>query len=979
MISNQIPISDYRFESIDTYTCRIRMSIQSGVDRNLIDFSNLPQPDQHGVFLIDDQQRVVPPTADHAHLSRAKIRCVGEQLYDFFKPRMQNSPSNWSPSEIRKELPIEEIMIQFFIENAQILRQTNWLDRQTHLRRIIRLERDRIFTPDQFGLTCPYEMPEGPNVGKIFTIAIGAEIRDGKLIKTEKPLQNLRRSNSSAISFSNSNDENRSAGSALGLSAATIPFANHTDANRVLMGANMMRQWYTPIDPEPALVQTGFEPTDPEFWCGRNVLTAYTSCRKDTFEDAIVIGRSCADRFDFPYSVEPGDKFSNRHGTKGVICKIYDDHDMPKLADGTPIELVYSFAGIPTRMNFGQMREAIFGRIAKAIGSPIIVPPFTKISRRAIRSHLKKYGLPENGREILTIDENGTKTDQPVLVGYVYWGCLLHIAREKFTFADRTAKTGQLLANNEYEIWRDLGLNENLIERFHTLNAQKNVTGFDRLRDQLKKVGIAIDLDSGKISFKFADLEGKTIRLARSISHPWLRSRQISEAPMTDEIAFTNDRLQRTISHNTPAILTDRIVNQLEHYVREAFDNLVSPNLLQFSSRSIFSGRSVIVSGGDERFDQIGIPNEMAWAFFGDRVADQVGDEAVANRSDEAKTVLDQVMSESWVIAYRAPATIGPTSSLAFHPVRCDDRAIHLSPMACALMNADFDGDQVAIFCPRSENAQIEASEKLSISAHLKRDSDLIEVLTPPIEVMWGIASHGFREPQAIEDLIGFAIDKDSDRLITKSELIRSMKIVLDRDGADRTLEILEELYELGFSEAKRSGASINPFLGESFKRPPAPIDDNFKKWRNYSAEISEQILSRRDYDDPDFGTLLLLLKSGGRSNDRALTQLLGPWLSRDFNGEPIVIKNGYCDGITIDDLKLTIHNNFDALLSVAKDWERYWFGRKDRLDGLEGYLVLARAMRSDCPGVVFAHAAEIGEIEPFEEINVRFFVGVID
>ena len=135
----------------------------------------------------------------------------------------------------------------------------------------------------------------------------------------------------------------------LGLSAVLIPFLEHNDPPRILMGANMMRQWLSPsapetapvncpkgmsrvaASPEPALVQTGYEPDAPDFWCGRNLLTAFISWGGDTLRSGIVISESCAARLNFPYAVEPGDKISNRHGTKGVISRILPDDEMPIL------------------------------------------------------------------------------------------------------------------------------------------------------------------------------------------------------------------------------------------------------------------------------------------------------------------------------------------------------------------------------------------------------------------------------------------------------------------------------------------------------------------------------------------------------------------------------------------------------------------------------------------------------------------------
>ena len=102
-----------------------------------------------------------------------------------------------------------------------------------------------------------------------------------------------------------------------------------------------------------------------------------------------MISESCAARLNFPYAVEPGDKISNRHGTKGVISRILPDDEMPHLADGTPVELVFSFGALHGRMNFGQIREAVMGRIAQTEGEIAIVPPFQAPNADQLRERLR--------------------------------------------------------------------------------------------------------------------------------------------------------------------------------------------------------------------------------------------------------------------------------------------------------------------------------------------------------------------------------------------------------------------------------------------------------------------------------------------------------------------------------------------------------------------------------------------------------------
>ncbi|MHC4718776.1 MAG: hypothetical protein ACYS5V_17570, partial [Planctomycetota bacterium] len=277
----------------------------------------------------------------------------------------------WDESLARAWLPLDEWTRDFLAGSrlplyppvggaktptAQVLDEQNWLSRQAHLRRVmidVEVDNQQVVAPGQQGRICPVETPEGRNIGRILSLSQGAVIRDGRIeIVDDSPA------------------------AALGLSASMIPLIEFDDPGRCLMGANMMRQWVTPTAPEPALVRTGDEPDEPGFWCGWNLLTAFISAGGDTHDDGIVVSESAVKRMALPHTLEVGDKLSNRHGTKGTIARILPDEQMPHLPDGTAAELVFSFLGCHTRLNFGQMREAVLGRIARAKGEPIICPPF---------------------------------------------------------------------------------------------------------------------------------------------------------------------------------------------------------------------------------------------------------------------------------------------------------------------------------------------------------------------------------------------------------------------------------------------------------------------------------------------------------------------------------------------------------------------------------------------------------------------------
>jgi hypothetical protein len=87
-----------------------------------------------------------------------------------------------------------------------------------------------------------------------------------------------------------------------------------------------------------------------------------------------------------------------------------------------------------------------------------------------------------------------------------------------------------------------------------------------------------------------------------------------------------------------------------------------------------------------------------------------------------------------------------PTGLLAFHPVRnpdhtgCPEHVIRLHPLACGPLNADFDGDMLAVYLPVTAAAQQEAGEKMTLAAHLKRDPSLVKTMLTHVDMLWGLA-----------------------------------------------------------------------------------------------------------------------------------------------------------------------------------------------------------------------------------------------
>ncbi|UMZ75385.1 DNA-directed RNA polymerase subunit beta [Natranaerofaba carboxydovora] len=129
--------------------------------------------------------------------------------------------------------------------------------------------------------------------------------------------------------------------------------------------------------------------------------------------------------------ISVGDKMAGRHGNKGVIAKILPEEDMPFLPDGTPVEIVLSPLGVPSRMNMGQVLETHLGWAAKALGMHMSTPVFDGANEQQIFEKLEEAGMPKTGKTPLHDGRTGKQFDNRVTVGYIYMLKLAHLVDDK--------------------------------------------------------------------------------------------------------------------------------------------------------------------------------------------------------------------------------------------------------------------------------------------------------------------------------------------------------------------------------------------------------------------------------------------------------------------------------------------------------------------------------------------------------------------
>lgn len=234
-----------------------------------------------------------------------------------------------------------------------------------------------------------------------------------------------------------------------------------------------------------------------------------------------------------------------------------------------------------------------------------------------------------------------------------------------------------------------------------------------------------------------------------------------------------NNRLKRLLDLNAPHIIVQNEKRMLQEAVDALIDNgrrgraVTGPgdrplkslshmlkgkqgrfrqNLL--GKRVDYSGRSVIVVGPKLKMYQCGLPKEMALELFKPFVMRELVQREIANNIKNAKRkvermdeevwgVLEDVIKEHPVLLNRAP-TLHRLGIQAFEPVLVEGKAIRLHPLACEAYNADFDGDQMAVHVPLSDEAQAEARILMLGAQNILNPKDGKPVVTPSQDMVLG-------------------------------------------------------------------------------------------------------------------------------------------------------------------------------------------------------------------------------------------------
>ena len=235
-----------------------------------------------------------------------------------------------------------------------------------------------------------------------------------------------------------------------------------------------------------------------------------------------------------------------------------------------------------------------------------------------------------------------------------------------------------------------------------------------------------------------------------------------------------NNRLKRMLDLGAPEIIVNNEKRMLQESVDALFDNgrrgrpVTGPgnrplkslsdllkgkqgrfrqNLL--GKRVDYSGRSVIIVGPQLKLHQCGLPKLMALELFKPFVMKRLVEKSYAQNIKSAKRMVERQRPEVWdvleeaiaehpVMLNRAP-TLHRLGIQAFEPVLIEGKAIQLHPLACEAFNADFDGDQMAVHLPLSDEAQAEARILMLASNNILSPASGKPLAMPRLDMVTGL------------------------------------------------------------------------------------------------------------------------------------------------------------------------------------------------------------------------------------------------
>ena len=322
-------------------------------------------------------------------------------------------------------------------------------------------------------------------------------------------------------------------------------------------------------------------------------------------------------------------------------------------------------------------------------------------------------------------------------------------------------------------------------------------------------------------------------------------------------------------------------------------------NLL--GKRVDYSGRSVIVVGPELKLHQCGLPKIMALELFKPFIINKLIEREIVFNIRGARRLIEEGVDEVWaileevteryhVLLNRAP-TLHRLGVQAFKPILVEGLAIQLHPMVCKAFNADFDGDQMAVHLPLSENAQRESREIMLSSVNLFKPATGDPIIFPSqdialgcyfmTKIRLGLKGEGKIFSSAEEVILAYQlefidlqaavkvkigkniIDTSAGRVVfntvlpkeigfknkemTQKELKGISEEIINILGTEKAPEIFDKIKSLGFKYATKSGVSWGMDDISLPKDKPKIVAEAMKEVEQIRKQYNEGLLTRTE------------------------------------------------------------------------------------------------------------------------------------
>ena len=428
-------------------------------------------------------------------------------------------------------------------------------------------------------------------------------------------------------------------------------------------------------------------------------------------------------------------------------------------------------------------------------------------------------------------------------------------------------------------------------------------------------------------------------------------------------------------------------------------------NLL--GKRVDYSGRSVIVVGPELKMTECGIPKNMALELFKPHLIRELIRRDLAATPRSAKLmienkesfvyeILETVVRDHPVLLNRAP-TLHRLGIIAFQPILIDGKAIRVHPLVCSAFNADFDGDQMAVHVPLSVPAQLEARVLMMASQNVLHPASGKPITLPSQDMILGCyyltrertGQKGEGKMFGSIDEVKMAYDNDKvglhaivnvrhngewhknttagraifnsivpdelgyyDEMISKKRLSFIIGESFVKAGNDKTVRLLDDLKEIGFKTATKSGISISisdiiipdekhdiingaekevEKIQGRFNRHILTEGERYNKvidvWTKATSDIAGEMMKGLKSDEQGFNSVYMMADSGARGSGDQIKQLAGmrglmakPRKSMIGGGEIIEspIQSNFKEGLSIMEYFISTHGARKGLADTA-------------------------------------------------------------